>query len=57
MAREVYIKALAAYNEMSLVLDVDSLTSEQKSRSQYLVFLGTAFLDSLIKREYSGAES
>lgn len=53
----MYIKALAAYKEMSLVLDVDSLTSEQKSRSQYLVFLGTAFLDSLIKRENSGAES
>lgn len=33
----------AAYSGMSLVLDVDFLISEQKSRNQDLVFLGTAF--------------
>lgn len=49
------VKTLATQRDVSIVLD--SLTSEQKSRSHYVVFLGTAFLDSLIKREHSGAES
>lgn len=51
------VKTLTTQCDVSIVLDVDSLTSEQKSRSQYVVFLGTAFLDSLVKRENSGAES
>lgn len=50
------IKTLAVYSGMSLVLDVDSLVSEQKSRNQHLVFSEIAFLDSLIKKGISGAE-
>lgn len=49
-------KTLAASSDMSLVLGVGTLISEQKSRNQLLVFLGSAFLDSLVNREISGAE-
>lgn len=49
-------KTLAASSDMSLVMGVGTLISEQKSRSQLLVFLGSAFLDSLVNREISGAE-
>lgn len=50
------MKTLAASSGMSLVLGVGTLISEQKSRNQLLVFLGSAFLDSLVNREISGAE-